>query len=105
MLAVQYTYFAAIKHGNAATATILQYLAPVFITGYAAIRAKRFPAVKEVVALVLAFVGTFFLLHMEASIVYLILDWHCSGELLLPSHWLFIHYTPTNFLLNGDQPL
>lgn len=31
MLAVQYTYFAAIKHSNAATATVLQYLGPVFI--------------------------------------------------------------------------
>lgn len=32
MLGVQYSYFAAIKYGNAATATILQYLSPVIIT-------------------------------------------------------------------------
>ena len=31
MLAVQYTYMASIKEGNAAVATLLQYLAPVMI--------------------------------------------------------------------------
>ncbi|TPG67975.1 EamA family transporter [Brevibacillus laterosporus] len=61
MLAVQYTYFAAIKHGNAATATILQYLGPVLITCYVAIRSKRFPTVKEMLAVILALLGTFFL--------------------------------------------
>ncbi|NKQ18655.1 DMT family transporter [Brevibacillus laterosporus] len=61
MLAVQYTYFAAIKHGNAATATILQYLAPVLITCYVAIRLKRFPTLKELLAVILALLGTFLL--------------------------------------------
>ena len=42
MLGVQYTYFAAIKHGNAATATILQYLSPVIITCYLIIRNKKY---------------------------------------------------------------
>ncbi|MCI4060299.1 EamA family transporter, partial [Bacillus cereus] len=32
MLAVQYTYFASMKEGNAAVATLLHYLAPIFIT-------------------------------------------------------------------------
>lgn len=32
MLGVQYTYFAAIEYGNAATATVLQYLGPAIIT-------------------------------------------------------------------------
>lgn len=61
MLAVQYTYFAAIKHGNAATATVLQYVAPVLITCYLAIRSKRFPTIKEMIAVVLAVLGTFLL--------------------------------------------
>lgn len=34
MLAVQYTYMASIKHGNAAVATLLQYLSPVMIMIY-----------------------------------------------------------------------
>lgn len=61
MLAVQYTYFAAIKHGNAATATILQYLAPVLITCYIAIRVRKAPSLKELIAVLLAVVGTFLL--------------------------------------------
>ena len=34
MLGVQYSFFASIQYGNAATATILQYLAPVIIMIY-----------------------------------------------------------------------
>lgn len=61
MLAVQYTFFAAINHSNAATATVLQYLAPVMISSFIAIRAKRIPKIKEIVAVVLALLGTFLL--------------------------------------------
>lgn len=61
MLAVQYTYFAAISASNAATATVLQYLGPVFITGYAAAREKRLPHWIEAIAIVMSVIGTFFL--------------------------------------------
>ncbi|MBU8878965.1 EamA family transporter [Bacillus sp. FJAT-29790] len=61
MLAVQYTFFAAIKHSNAATATILQYLAPVLISCYLAVRTKRLPMKIEIIAIVLAVFGTFLL--------------------------------------------
>lgn len=61
MLTVQYTYFAAIHHSNAATATILQYLAPVMIVCYSAIRIKRVPSKIEILAVVLALFGTFLL--------------------------------------------
>ena len=62
MLGVQYTYFAAIKHGNAATATILQYLSPVIITCYLIIRNKKFPNIKQLIAIGLALIGTFFII-------------------------------------------
>ncbi|MEH7353635.1 EamA family transporter [Neobacillus drentensis] len=61
MFGVQYTYFAAIEHGNAATATVLQYLAPVIIVCYLCLRAKSLPAKQEVIAIVLALFGTFLL--------------------------------------------
>lgn len=61
MLAVQYTYFAAIKHSNAATATVLQYAGPVLIATYLALRARRFPKPIECVATILAVSGTFLL--------------------------------------------
>jgi drug/metabolite transporter (DMT)-like permease len=61
MLGVQYTYFVAIEYGNAATATVLQYIAPVLITCYLCIQSRKFPAKNEVLAVFLALVGTFLL--------------------------------------------
>ncbi|SHF98990.1 DMT family transporter [Pedobacter caeni] len=61
MLAVQYTYFAAILHSNAATATILQYLGPVIIACYLAFQKRKFPGLQESFAILLAVAGTFFL--------------------------------------------
>lgn len=61
MLAVQYTYFAAIKHSNAATATVLQYAGPILIAVYLAIRHRRLPKPLELVAIALAVTGTFLL--------------------------------------------
>ncbi|WP_294345554.1 DMT family transporter [uncultured Clostridium sp.] len=62
MLGVQYTYFAAINHSNAATAAILQYLSPVIITCYLVARNKKLPNFKELVAIILALTGTFFII-------------------------------------------
>lgn len=62
MLGVQYTYFAAVASGNAATATLLQFLGPVFITLYFAIRLRRKPDRLEIGALGLALIGTFLLI-------------------------------------------
>src|SRR5690606_196805 len=61
MLAVQYTYFAAIKHSNAATATVLQYAGPVIIAVYLAYKRKHMPRPIEFVAIALAVLGTFLL--------------------------------------------
>lgn len=61
MLAVQYTYFAAIKHSNAATATVLQYAGPVFIAIYLAAKNKKLPRPIEYLAIALAVGGTFLL--------------------------------------------
>ncbi len=61
MLGVQYTYFAAIQYGNAATATILQYLAPVLITCFICFRNRKLPTKQELAAVGLALLGTFLL--------------------------------------------
>ncbi|SES22051.1 DMT family transporter [Pedobacter rhizosphaerae] len=58
---VQYTYFAAIQHSNAATATVLQYAGPALIAIYLAIVNKRLPGVFSMLAIVLAIAGTFLL--------------------------------------------
>ena len=83
MLGVQYTYFAAIKYGNAATATILQYLSPVLVTCYLAIRTKKVPNLKEITAVILAMLGTFFIITKgnihSISISKLALFWGISS--------------------------
>lgn len=61
MIGVQYTYLAAINYGNAATATVLQYLGPAIVTAYFILLAKRLPMMKEVIAVGFALFGTFLL--------------------------------------------
>lgn len=61
MLSVQYTYFVAIMHSNAATATILQYLMPVIIVCYIALRYKKAPNLLEIFAIALAMFGVYLL--------------------------------------------
>lgn len=61
MVAVQYTYFYSISLSNAATATILQYVGPVFVVAFYALKNRRWPNWREYAALVLASVGIFLL--------------------------------------------
>lgn len=61
MMAVQYTYFVAIKHSNAATATVLQYAGPVIIAIYLALKTRRAPKPIEYLAIILAVTGTYLL--------------------------------------------
>jgi drug/metabolite transporter (DMT)-like permease len=61
MLGVQYTFFAAIHYGNAATATLLQYLGPIFIIIFVSLRLRRIPGRTEFIAFLLALIGIFFM--------------------------------------------
>ncbi|MCY0886152.1 MAG: EamA family transporter [Firmicutes bacterium] len=58
MLGVQYAYLAAIAAGNAATATLLQYLAPALLVGGRAVVRRRLPGRREGLAVMLATTGT-----------------------------------------------
>ena len=62
MLAVQYTYMASIHHGNAAVATLLQYIAPVFIIIYLVLRKQTHFSKNDFITILLALIGCFFLL-------------------------------------------
>ncbi|MET3544361.1 drug/metabolite transporter (DMT)-like permease [Paenibacillus favisporus] len=62
MLSVQYTYMASIQHGNAAVATLLQYLAPVMIIFYLMLRKQMVFTRKDLLTVILALAGCFFLL-------------------------------------------
>jgi len=68
LLGVQYTYFAAIHAGNAATATVLQYMAPTVIVAYASARSRRLPSNIQMICLILSLLGCILLVtngHME----------------------------------------
>jgi drug/metabolite transporter (DMT)-like permease len=62
MLAVQYTYMASIDYGNAAVATLLQYLAPVMIMIWLVLRKQSLFTKKDGVTVTLALSGSFLLL-------------------------------------------
>lgn len=62
MLAVQYTYMASISLGNAAVATMLQYLAPLFIMAYYLLIRQSSLTRHDGIAVTLTLIGTFLLL-------------------------------------------
>ncbi len=61
MLAVQFTYFYSINLSNAATATVLQYIGPLFVVAFYALKFRRWPVLAEYTSLALAITGTFLL--------------------------------------------
>ena len=61
LMTCQYTYLAAIRYSNSATATVLQYMGQALILLWVCLRARRLPTRREGVALVLALLGAFVL--------------------------------------------
>lgn len=74
LLGVQYTYFKAIALGNAASATLLQYLGPTMLVIMLATRAKRLPTRSGLVAVALSIAGTY-LLVTSGHLGHLALTW------------------------------
>ncbi|MBU3089904.1 DMT family transporter [Clostridium gasigenes] len=100
-LGVQYTYFASIKYGNAATATILQYLSPVIITCYLIIRNKKIPSLQEIIAIALAMFGTFLIITKGSihtlSISKLALFWGIGSAFTAAFYTLKPRYLLANY--------
>lgn len=59
MIGVQYFFFLTIRYSNAATATVIQYIAPIFIVIWTAICAKKLPHISELLGVLLAFFGIY----------------------------------------------
>lgn len=59
MIGAQYTYFEAVSAGNAATATLLQYVSPVILLLYFAFKAHRWPSAEEQFGVLSSMVGVF----------------------------------------------
>ncbi|WP_409304715.1 EamA family transporter [Peribacillus sp. SCS-155] len=93
MLAVQYTYMASIKHGNAAVATLLQYLAPVMIIVYLIFRKQTVLSRRDLLTVSLALVGCFFLLTngsiSQLSVPTLAIVWGVLSGIALAFYTLY----------------
>ncbi|MGG0176136.1 EamA family transporter [Gottfriedia acidiceleris] len=93
MLAVQYTYMASIEHGNAAVATLLQYLAPVMIILYLIIRKQTALTRRDLLTVSLALIGSFFLLTngsiSQLSVPALAIAWGVLSGVALAFYTLF----------------
>lgn len=57
----QITYLLAIQFSNAGTATIIQYVGPVLTVFFLCFKARRFPKMRELLALLCVVVGVFLL--------------------------------------------
>ena len=93
MLGVQFTYFKTIQLSNAATATLLQYLAPAMIVFYVMIQERKRPTPYELAAIFLALVGTFFLVTNgsidKLSITTVALIWGLVSAIALAFYTLY----------------
>lgn len=93
MLAVQYTYMASIKHGNAAVATLLQYLAPVMIIVYLIFRKQTVLTRRDLLTVSLALFGCFFLLTngsiSQLSVPTLAIVWGVLSGIALAFYTLY----------------
>lgn len=62
MLGVQYSFVAAIEASDAVVATLLQFLAPVYIIIFVSMRQKKMPPVTQILGLIGTLAGLFLLL-------------------------------------------
>lgn len=62
MLAVQYTFVAAIDASNATVATLMQFIGPVYIILFVSWTVRKFPPLYQVVGMLGTFAGLFLLL-------------------------------------------
>lgn len=58
MTALQFTFFKAVDTGNAATATVLQYLAPILIILFLSLINQKLPNRADTISVILAILGT-----------------------------------------------
>jgi drug/metabolite transporter (DMT)-like permease len=61
MMPVQFTYMAAIDASNTATATVLQFTSPAMVAAWLAATRRKRPEARDIAAVALAMLGTFFL--------------------------------------------
>lgn len=61
IMIMQHTYFAGIGSGNAAAATVIQYMCPAIVICWVAFQNRRVPGKGEIISVILALTGVFLL--------------------------------------------
>lgn len=101
MLLVQYSYMASIDAGNAAIATLLQYLAPIYIILWMIFRRHQKMTIPDIVSISFTVVGTWLLLtngsfqHLSVPLVASI--WGIISGLSLAFYTLYAKKLLMNF--------
>ena len=93
MLLVQYSYMASIEAGNAAVATLLQYLAPIYILIWLLVKGYETLQTSDVLAILLTVAGTLLLLtngsFSELSVSGVALIWGIISGVSLAFYTLY----------------
>ena len=105
MMLCQYTYFVTIQHSNAGIATVLQYLSPVIILAVVCLGKRILPSPIEVLALILAVSGTFFLATHGDFHSIVISGTALRWGLLSACTYAFYTLYSSRLLKNFDSPL
>ncbi|VDG18812.1 DMT family transporter [Lactiplantibacillus mudanjiangensis] len=82
LMPVQFTYFLAVEASNAATATILQFMGPVFIALWLVVAHHQWPTRPEGLAIMLALIGSFLLVTHGNPAALVISGWALLWGLL-----------------------
>lgn len=105
MMLCQYTYFVTIQHSNAGIATVLQYLGPAIVLLAVCAKTRRLPSFTEVLALVLAITGTFFLATHGDLLTFAISRTALAWGLLAAFTYAFYTLYSARLLRTFDSPL
>lgn len=111
----QFTYFTAVQYSNASTATVIQFLSPLFIIAYMLLIKRIFPKRIELISVFVAIIGTVILVtdghldHLSLSpqaLIWGLLAAFCTAmEVVIPSklmkHYRTIPLTGVSMLFCG----
>lgn len=101
MLLVQYSYMASIDAGNAAIATLLQYLAPIYIILWMLLRGHQKISLPDIISISFTVIGTWLLLtngsFQGLSVPLIAIIWGIISGLSLAFYTLYAKRLLMNF--------
>lgn len=102
----QFTYIMAVKYSNSGTATILQYIGPVLIMIVSCLLVKRLPTKIELLAIIMAILGTFLIATRGNIHTMVITPKGLFWGLLAAVALMMYNMTPLNLMVDfGSLPV